>query len=141
MTTATKPTITIGTTINAPVEKVWAYYNTPEHIVNWNNASDDWHTPSSKNDLKVGGRFVHHMAAKDGSFSFDFSGTYEKVEANKLLEYVLDDTRRVTATFEKQGNETVVTTVFEAEGTHSLEMQEAGWQAILNNFKKYVEAH
>jgi uncharacterized protein YndB with AHSA1/START domain len=81
------------------------------------------------------------MAAKDGSFSFDFSGTYEKVEENKLLEYVLDDTRRVTTTFEKQGDATVVTTVFEAEGTHSLEMQEAGWQAILNNFKKYVEAN
>ncbi|MBL7876451.1 MAG: SRPBCC domain-containing protein [Cyclobacteriaceae bacterium] len=105
----------------------------------WNNASEDWHTPHAENDLRVGGRFVSRMAAKDGSMSFDFGGTYDQVKTNELIAYTMDDGRKTSVVFTKKGNQTYVSETFDAEGENSIEMQRAGWQAILNNFKKYAE--
>ena len=132
--------ITVEASINAPVDKVWNMFSSPEHIVKWNNASDDWHTPSATNDLKVGGKFVSTMAAKNGSASFDFSGTYYKVEEHKVIAYELGDGRKVEVVFLEQEGTTKVVETFDPENTHPLDMQRAGWQAILDNFKKYVEA-
>lgn len=140
MATTEKTLITVEATINAPVEKVWKFWTEPQHIINWNNASDDWHTPKAENDLKAGGRFLSRMEAKDGSMGFDFEGTYNEVKEHEYIFYTLDDGREVKVTFKEHDNKTTVTEVFEAENTHSIEMQQGGWQAILNNFKKYVEA-
>ncbi len=140
MATAQKSIITVQATINAPVEKVWKFWTGPEHIVNWNNASDDWHTPRAENDLRAGGRFLSRMEARDGSSGFDFAGKYSTVEHYRQIEYVLDDGRNVQVIFIPRGNVTTVTEAFEAEQTNTTEMQEAGWQAILDNFKKYTEA-
>ena len=131
--------ITINAIVNAPIEKVWDYWTTPAHIMQWNNASDDWHTPAAENDLRVEGKFSSTMAAKDGSFSFDFGGTYTAVEKHKLIEYVLDDGRKVEIQFSSNGVETSITESFDPETQNPHEMQQAGWQAILNNFKKYTE--
>jgi uncharacterized protein YndB with AHSA1/START domain len=139
MTTEQK-NITVEATINAPVETVWQCWTEPKHIVNWNNASDDWHTTEATNDLKIGGKFSSIMAAKDGSFSFDFWGIYDAVETHKLLAYTLGDGRDVTISFSKKGNQTTVTEIFEPEDENTIELQKGGWQAILDNFKKYVEA-
>ena len=141
METAAKTAITIETTINAPVEKVWKFWTLPEHITKWNNASDDWHTPKAENDLRVGGKFAARMEAKDGSFGFEFGGVYDAVKTNELIEYTLGDGRKVAVHFMADGNETKLSETFEAENTNSIEMQRGGWQAILNNFKKYVEAN
>jgi uncharacterized protein YndB with AHSA1/START domain len=135
-----KTIITVRTTINAPVEKVWNLWTDPAHILRWNYASDDWHTPKAENDLRVGGRFLARMEAKDGSAGFDLTGKYSKVEQNSQLEYIIDDGRNVQVLFIPQGNVTTVMEAFEAEQTNSEEMQQAGWQAILDNFRKYVEA-
>jgi uncharacterized protein YndB with AHSA1/START domain len=140
MATAQKAIITVQATINAPVEKVWKLWTDPEHIVKWNNASDDWHTPRAENDLRAGGRFLSRMEARDGSSGFDFAGKYTTVEHYRQIEYVLDDGRNVQVIFIPRGNVTTVTEAFEAEQTNTEEMQEAGWQAILDNFKKYAEA-
>ena len=134
-----KPTITIQSTVNASVEKAWKTYNTPTDIMQWNNASDDWHTPKAENDLRAGGSFSYTMAAKDGSFSFDFAGIYDDIKKNELVAYTIADGRKVTTTFEPIGNATKVTTTFEAENQNSIELQRTGWQAILDNFKKYTE--
>lgn len=135
------PTIlTVQNNINAPLEKVWQYWSEPEHIVNWNHASDDWHSPKAENDLRAGGRFVSTMAAKDGSMSFDFEGVYDEVVPQQRIAYTMADGRKVEITFKSNGDSTEVIEAFEAENIHSLEMQQAGWQAILDNFKKYVEA-
>jgi uncharacterized protein YndB with AHSA1/START domain len=133
--------ITVETTVKAPVEKVWRFWTLPEHITKWNAASDDWHTPFAENDLRVGGQFKSRMEAKDGSFGFDFGGTYNDVKTNELIEYTIGDGRKVIVHFAANGNETKVTETFDAEGTHSVEMQRGGWQAILDNFKKYTEAN
>jgi uncharacterized protein YndB with AHSA1/START domain len=135
-----KNTITVAVTVNAPLSKTWETWTSPEHIVNWNNASSDWHTPFAENDLVEGGRFKSTMAAKDGSMSFDFEGTYTKVEVHQLIEYTLDDKREVKITFESLGDSTRVTESFDAESSHSTEMQKDGWQAILDNFKAYTES-
>ncbi len=140
METANKKTITVETTVNAPVEKVWQSWTRPEHIMQWNNASDDWHTPRAENDLRVGGNFLTRMEAKDGSFGFDFGGVYDDVQENRHIAYTLGDDRKVKIDFTSQGNSTKVVETFEAENTHSPEMQKAGWQAILDNFKKHTEA-
>lgn len=130
--------IIVETVVNASVEKVWVAYTSPEHIVKWNAASDDWHTTSSKVDLRVGGNFSSRMEAKDGSFGFDFAGTYIKVEPNKCLEYSFGDrTAHVEFSTEPQGVKVRVS--FDSEETHSIEQQEQGWRAILNNFKRHVE--
>jgi uncharacterized protein YndB with AHSA1/START domain len=139
METSTKKTITVETTINAPVEKVWEFWTKPEHIVNWNNASDDWHTPKVENDLRVGSGFLSRMEAKDGSAAFDFVGKYEAVQNHEYIEYTITDGRRVQINFTAEQDKTKIVETFEAESTHSIELQQSGWQAILDNFKKYVE--
>jgi uncharacterized protein YndB with AHSA1/START domain len=139
--TTEKTTITVGTTVNAPTEKVWDFFNAPEHIVKWGAASPDWHTVRAENDLQVGGKFNYRMEAKDGSFGFDFSGAYEEVEANKLIAYTMDDTRKVKITFTTEGSATTLKETFEAETENPVEMQKAGWQAILDNFKQYTESN
>ncbi|MBL7971389.1 MAG: SRPBCC family protein [Prolixibacteraceae bacterium] len=136
-----KTIITVEATVKAPVEKVWKFWSSPEHITQWNNASDDWHTPYAENDLRVGGKFTSRMEAKDGSFGFDFWGIYDVVITNERIEYTLGDDRKVKIVFTDQGNATQVTESFEAENENSIELQQSGWQAILNNFRKYTESH
>lgn len=131
--------ITVQSNVNAPVEKVWDYWNTPEHIKKWNAASPDWHTPKSENDLRVGGRFTSRMEAKDGSFGFDFGGTYDEVVEYQSIRYTMDDGRQTEITFSSDGNGTKVVETFDAETQNPAEMQQAGWQSILDNFKKYTE--
>jgi uncharacterized protein YndB with AHSA1/START domain len=140
METATKAAITVETIVNAPVEKVWACWNEPQHIMKWCQASDDWHAPAAENDVRTGGKFKTTMAAKDGSFSFDFGGTYTQVQPNKVIDYVMDDGRKVHIEFSVNGKETKVVETFEAESENPVEMQRGGWQAILDNFKKYTES-
>ncbi|WP_039914809.1 SRPBCC family protein [Cellvibrio mixtus] len=130
--------IVVETTVSAPIEKVWHIYNTPEHIVKWNAASDDWHTTSSTVDLRVGGNFSSRMEAKDGSFGFDFAGTYTRIIENELIAYAFGD-RTAQVHFAKVTDGTKVTVEFESEETHSIEQQQQGWQAILDNFKRYTE--
>jgi uncharacterized protein YndB with AHSA1/START domain len=134
-----RTTITVEATVNAPVEKVWAFWTSPEHIMKWNNASPDWHTPQAENDLRPGGRFSSRMEAKDGSIGFDFGGVYQQVVTNELISYTLDDNREVKISFEENGEETHILETFEAEETNTLDLQRSGWQAILDNFKKYAE--
>jgi uncharacterized protein YndB with AHSA1/START domain len=133
--------ITIETTVNAPIEKVWRYWTASEHIKQWNNASDDWHTPKASNDLREGGTFAFRMEAKDGSAGFDFGGTYTKVVEHTHIDYTMDDGRKVSITFEEQNEHTYITEKFDPESENSPEMQRQGWQAILDNFKKHVESH
>lgn len=133
-----KPWITIEAVVNAPVEKVWEYWNAPEHITKWAFAQNDWHAPWATNDLRVGGKLVIRMEAKDGSVGFDLEGTYTRVEEFKKIEYVMGD-RHVRIEFLEEGSECKIVESFEAEDENSLEMQKAGWQSILNNFKRYAE--
>lgn len=130
---------TVKTIVNAPVEKVWKFWTEPEHITKWNNASEDWHTPFAENDLRIGGKFLSRMEAKDGSFGFDFSGIYDEVKLYEVIAYTLGDGRKVKINFMGKEKSTEVTETFEAENTNSIKMQQRGWQAILDNFKKYVE--
>lgn len=140
METKVKTTvITVKAVIQAPVKKVWKLWNDPNHIINWCYASDDWHAPKAENDLRVDGKFMTRMEARNGSEGFDFTGKYDKVELYKQIAYVIDDGRKVEITFDENRNETTVTESFEAENLNSDELQKAGWQAILDNFKKYVE--
>jgi uncharacterized protein YndB with AHSA1/START domain len=136
-----KTTITVEITVNAPIEKVWEYWTKPEHIMQWNNASDDWHTPSATNHLRIGGKFTCRMEAKDGSFGFDFWGIYDEVITNELIVYTMGDGRKAKVIFTSIGDSTKVVETFEAENENSIELQRGGWQAILNNFKKYAEAN
>ncbi len=136
-----KNAITIEAIVSAPLSEIWEYWTLPKHIINWNNASDDWHTTKSENDLRTGGRFLSRMEAKDGSFGFDFEGTYTEIEKHKLISYVMDDDRKATTSFKAlSDHKTKIVTTFEAEDTNPIQMQKDGWQAILNNFKKYTEA-
>lgn len=141
METANKTKITVAATVNAPVEKVWEFWSNPEHIVKWCSASEDWHVPKAENDLRVGGAFSTRMEARDGSFGFDFGGIYDEVETNRLIAYTMGDDRKVEITFAAEGQNTKVTETFEAEAINPIEMQQGGWQAILDNFKKYSEAN
>jgi uncharacterized protein YndB with AHSA1/START domain len=131
--------ITIETIVKAPIEKVWHAYTTPEDIIQWNAASDDWHTTSSSVELRVGGTFSSRMEAKDGSFGFDFAGTYTKIVPNELIEYAFGD-RTASVEFSHTQDGVKVRITFAAEKEHSIEQQEQGWQAILNKFAKHVEA-
>ncbi len=140
METAEKTAITIQTTVNAPVSKVWECWVEPKHITGWAFAIDTWHAPYAENDLRKDGHFKTTMAAKDGSMSFDFGGVYTNVQPNKEIDYVIGDGRKVSIRFESNGNQTVVTETFEPESQNPVEMQRGGWQAILDNFKKYTEA-
>jgi uncharacterized protein YndB with AHSA1/START domain len=141
METQEKTVITVENTINAPVQKVWDYWTKPEHITKWNHASDDWHSPWAKADFREGGTFSARMEAKDGSMGFDFSGVYDVLRQNEYIEYTIGDGRKVKVNFTPNGNQTKVTESFEAEDTHSIDLQRGGWQAILDNFKKYTEGN
>lgn len=131
--------LTVEAIVNAPVEKVWKYWTEPEHIKRWNTASDDWHTPVSENDLRIGGKFLSRMEAKDGSFGFDFGGTYSEVKLYEVISYTIGDGRKVKITFISEKNKTKIIETFDAEKENSADMQKQGWQAILDNFKKYAE--
>lgn len=131
--------ITVSVKIKAPIEKVWEIWNAPEHIENWNAASSDWKTTSAKNDLRKGGKISSRMEAKDGSSGFDFEGIYNEVKAKEYLSYTLTDGREVGIDFKSDGKATILIESFEAENENSRELQEQGWQAVLNNFKRYVE--
>jgi uncharacterized protein YndB with AHSA1/START domain len=138
-TTAKKTRITVETTVNAPVEKVWESFTKPEHIMKWNSPSEDWHTPKAENDLRTDGKFSYTMSAKDGSYSFDFAGVYDDVKENEIIEYTLGDGRQAVVSFIPEDDNTRIVETFEAETTNPEEMQRGGWQAILDNFKKYTE--
>lgn len=131
--------IKIQATIAAAPQKVWEAWTKPEHITNWNFASDDWRCPKAANDLRVGGKYAARMEAKDGSFGFEFEAVYEEIIDQKKITYTMSDGRKATTDFENLSGKTKVTTVFDAEKQNPEEMQRDGWQAILNNFKKYVE--
>ncbi|MFT3704991.1 MAG: SRPBCC family protein [Agriterribacter sp.] len=141
METAQKTVITIENTINAPVEKVWEYWNGPKHIEQWCTATPEWETVNAKNDLKPGGTISSRMQAKDGSMGFDFGGTYDVVTTNEYIQYTMGDGRQVKTSFTDEGAKTKVVESFHAEDMNPIEMQRAGWQAILDNFKKYTESH
>jgi uncharacterized protein YndB with AHSA1/START domain len=132
--------ITVETSIDAPIELVWIYWTDPDHIVNWNFASEEWHCPSAVNDLRSGGQLNWRMESKDGKMGFDLKGTYEEVDEPARLMYRLEDGRRVVVQFVIRDERVLVTWKFETEEKHSSEQQRAGWQAILDNFKRYVEA-
>ena len=133
--------ITVEAAVNAPVTKVWEAWNTPGDIMQWNTADPSWHTPSSENDLRKGGQFKHRMEARDGSFGFDFEGTYDEVELHKEITYTMSDGRKSTTLFTEQNGQTKIATTFDPETENDPEFQKQGWQAILNNFGKYVESN
>lgn len=131
--------ITVETVVNAPVEKTWELWTEPRHIEKWNAASDDWQSRNATNDLRMGGSFSCRMEAKDGSMGFDFAGVYDEVDRHKLIRYTMEDGRKVKVSFRPEGNRTRVVETFDPEGTNPAEMQRAGWQAILDNFRKYAD--
>jgi uncharacterized protein YndB with AHSA1/START domain len=132
--------ITVSIKVEATLEKVWEAFTNPSHIKNWYFADDTWHAPLAENDLKIGGKFKTRMEAKDGSEGFDFEGIYKLVEEHKRFEYYLADNRKIKVDFTQEGNSILVTEQFDPEHINSYDLQEQGWQMILNNFKKYVEA-
>ena len=131
--------IIIDVLVNNPIEKVWHFWSAPEHITKWNFASDEWECPAVENDFRAGGKFSYVMAAKDGSAEFNFEGIYTKIEQYDRIEYVLDDQRKVSVKFISEDSGTRIIESFEAEGSNCDEQQRLGWQAILENFKKYAE--
>lgn len=139
MTTPTR--ITISALVNKPVAHVWNCWTDPTHIMQWNAASDDWHCPKASNDLRTGGAFSSTMAARDGSFSFDFGGVYDDVRPNERIAYTMGDGRTCEILFTEETGGTRITETFDAETQNSVEMQQAGWQAILDRFKKHAESY
>ena len=131
--------ITIETTVNAPIDRVWSAWNDPRAIEQWNAASPDWHTPRARVDLREGGSFCSRMEARDGSAGFDFEGTYTRIEPLRLIEYVIGDGRKVRVEFVSKGGTVTVRETFDAENIHSAEQQRQGWQAILDNFARHIE--
>lgn len=140
MTTIQHTKITVETMIDAPVERVWDHWTNPVHIVRWNQASDDWYTPYAENDLRTNGKFLSRMEAKDGSVGFDFGGEYQEVRPHERIVYFMGDGRGVSVLFDGDGEATRITETFDAEQINSADMQKQGWQAILDNFKAYVES-
>ncbi len=134
-----KKPITVEANISASLEDVWRCYTEPRHIANWNFASSDWHCPDARNDLRVGGEYFARMEAKDGSVGFDLTAVYDEVKPQQKLMYTMTDGRKVITSFLSTGDKVQVTTVFEAEDMNPLDMQKAGWQSILNQFKYYTE--
>jgi uncharacterized protein YndB with AHSA1/START domain len=132
--------ITVQTVVKADLNRVWAAWNNPQDIKQWNAASDDWHTTQSSVDLREGGKFSSRMEAKDGSAGFDFGGTYTRVVAQKALEYRMSDGREVKVEFSKGAGGVLVRETFDAESENEAEVQREGWQAILDNFARHVEA-
>ena len=133
--------VTVQATINADRKKVWDYYTNPEHITQWNFADPSWHCPNAENDMRVGGKYRARMEAKDGSFGFDFEGTYSEVKPQSKIAYAIADGRQVSIQFADLGSKTKMTIAFDAENENPVEMQKGGWQAILDNFRKYTEAN
>jgi uncharacterized protein YndB with AHSA1/START domain len=133
--------LTVSAQINAPISQVWKLWTTPSDIMQWNFAHESWHCPSATNDLTIGGEFHYQMAAKDGSFAFDFWGTYDAIENEKSIEITLGDNRKMKVDFVTTNNGTLVTEHFDPEKVNPIEMQEQGWQAILNQFKHYAESN
>jgi uncharacterized protein YndB with AHSA1/START domain len=131
--------ITIETLVNAPIAKVWSCWTQPAHVMNWNHASDDWHCPAAENDLQVGGKFVYKMAARDGSFEFDFWGIHNEIREHEVIASTLGDNRSLLVTFIPTASGVKVVETFEAETQNSVDMQRAGWQMILDNFRNHVE--
>jgi len=131
--------ITVKTNVKAPIEKVWELWTQPQHIIQWNNASDDWHCPTATNDLRIGGKFNYTMASKDGTMSFDFEGVYTAIKEHSLIEYKIIDGRKVSINFEEAKDNVTITESFDPENENSEDLQKSGWQAILDNFKKYTE--
>ena len=131
--------ITIKATIAADKQKVWDYYTKPEHIMKWNFAADTWHCPSASNNMQVGGKYLARMEAKDGSFGFDFEATYNEITDGESYTYTMPDNRVVNVLFHEDGNQTEVSIIFDPENENPVELQQQGWQAILDNFKGYVE--
>lgn len=131
--------ITIQAVVSADRQKVWNYYTQPEHITKWNYAIDTWHCPTASNDVRVGGKYLARMEAKDGSFGFDFEAIYNEIVEGEKLTYTMADGRVVNATFKELGDKTEVIITFDAENENPVEMQQSGWQSILDNFKKYTE--
>lgn len=135
-----KAKITVAVLVDVPLKDAWESFIGEDCVVHWNFASDDWHCPWARNDFRVGGEFVYRMEARDGSFGFDFEGTYQAIEDRKRIAYVMGDDRRVELSFTQDGDSTRVVETFEAEGQNSLELQRQGWQAILDNYKKFAES-
>lgn len=131
--------ITVSTSVKADIKKVWQYYTSPEHITKWNFADPSWYCPTAENDLRVGGTYKSRMEARDGSMGFDFEGTYDAIVPDQSIKYSLQDGRVVEVLMETVGSQTKVTVNFDAETENPAEMQQKGWQAILDNFKNYVE--
>lgn len=131
--------ITVQSAILANKKKVWDFYTQPEHITGWNFASDDWHCPRATNDLRVGGKFSARMEARDGSVGFDFNTIYDEVVAHEKIAYTMEDGRKAVISFSGEEGATLVKVTFDAENQNDVEMQRSGWQAILDNFKKYAE--
>ena len=139
MGTTSKTKLVAETGVNAPIEKVWELWNAPAAIMVWNNLSDDWHNTKVENDVRAGGKFLFAMGLKDGSFNFDFCGTYNEVKTHQLIKYTLDDDRKTTIVFTGV-NPVKVTETFEANNNDPIDMQQSFCQAVLERFKKYVEA-
>ncbi len=133
--------ITISASISADIQKTWNYYTLPAHITKWNFASDDWHCPSASNDMQVGGKYIGRMEAKDGSFGFDFEAIYSEIKPYEHFTYLSEDDRQIDVFFKSNAGNTEITITFDAENENPIELQQQGWQAILNNFKKYIEAN
>jgi uncharacterized protein YndB with AHSA1/START domain len=133
--------ISIKATIISDIKKVWDYYTLTEHITKWNFAMDTWHCPSALNNLSIGGKYLARMEAKDGSFGFDFEAIYDEILVNKKIVYTMTDGRQAIIDFNTKHNQTEIIVTFDAENENSIELQRDGWQAILNNFKKYTESH
>ncbi len=139
MAMSTPTRITVSAFVNRPVAHVWKCWTDPAHIVQWNAASDDWHCPRATNDLRTGGAFSSTMAARDGSFSFDFEGVYDEVQPHKLIAYTMADGRSCEVLFASEDGGTRIVESFDAETENSVEMQQGGWQAILDRFKAHAE--
>lgn len=132
--------ISVQTLISAPIENVWNGWITPKHIEQWNHANEDWYCPKAENNFVIEGRFCYTMASKDGAFSFDFMGKYDDIVPLKSISITLDDNRKIQINFSEEDKQTRIIELFEAENENSRELQEAGWQAILTNFKNYIES-
>ncbi len=131
--------IKVETTIASEIKKVWEFFTSPNHIINWYFASEDWHCPRAKNDLQLEGKFNFRMEAKNDKIGFDFEGRYTNIEMYKTIEYILEDNRKVKIIFEDQDNKTKVVELFDPENQNPEELQRMGWQSILDNFKRYCE--
>jgi len=137
--TKEQKSLSVQTKVDAPLELVWEIWTSPEDIMKWNSASDDWHTPRAENDLRTGGKFNYRMEATNGSQGFDFAGVYDKVVPMERIDYTMGDGRKVTIAFSKTNGKTKIVENFEPEKYNPVELQHDGWQAILNNFKRYAE--